>query len=232
MRISLPLLAALFATVGASAVAAQDRGVAFGGVSAGEGYSAYAGALTALGEGGRLGRGLAVRGSINTGEYRYQGGPGEIEARYVGGEAALVQQWSGDWGWSNLAAGPRFTNTDLSPVDPGNDRQGDRWDFAVGADGQRAFGDWRLGWYGSYGIGDEAYQGQLRLGRVLDPASQLTVGAEIGAQGDPSYDTRSAGLFVRRAFTPRWAGEVSAGVRDREGDDDGGYLSVGLSRVF
>ncbi|MDR2858071.1 MAG: hypothetical protein LBV50_09515, partial [Novosphingobium sp.] len=79
---------------------------------------ALAGAMVALGDGG-LGHGLALRVSANGGHYTYDAGGNRIEADYAGGEAAIVYQTSGTWGWANFSVGPRYTHTGLTPADPG-----------------------------------------------------------------------------------------------------------------
>ncbi|WP_426039657.1 cellulose biosynthesis protein BcsS [Brevundimonas sp. DC300-4] len=207
------------------------RSVAYAGFSSGEGSSAYAGAITAL-PGSNLGAGLAFRSTISGGNYRYQTAGTDIEADYYGLEVGLVQQWSGPWGRANVSIGPRFTQTDLSPQDPGNDRQGSRGDVAVGSDGARNIGDFQLGWFGSLGLFDESYQVQGRIGRLIVPQSGISAGLEVGLQGDPSYKNKSLGVFVSREFKTGWAAQASVGNSERDDGDRAAYLSVGVSRVF
>jgi hypothetical protein len=223
-----PFLACL-AALGACPVAAEDRGVVYAGLSAGDGIGGFAGAVVAL-PGGRLGKGLAVRGGANAGEYSYVSGGGDVEARYVGAEVALVYQASGDWGWANFGAGPRVTDTRLSPNDPGNRLRGTRLDAAVGTDG--AYGDrWRLGWFASFGINNRAYVTQLRLGRRLG-TSATRVGIEGGVQGDRSYTRGSAGGFLSAALGKGMEGVISVGLSEQAGRNARPYAGIAVSKVF
>jgi hypothetical protein len=218
--------------VASGAAGAQSlKGVAFAGGSVGEGVSAYAGAVTSL-PGSSLGNGLAIRGSVNGGRYRYSGGPGRVRAKYVGAEAALVYQMSGSWGWANVSAGPRFTDISLSPADPANKRQGTRVDAAVQTDGGYGLENWRLGWIGSLGIIDRAYQGRLQLGRLVSSASQTRLGVEAGVHGDPYFTTVTAGAFAGARLGNNLEAQLSAGISEQAGRGAKPYVSLGFSQLF
>ena len=231
MRAYLWVLLSAGLTAGGVASAQSLKGVAFGGGSVGEGVSAYAGAVTSL-PGASLGKGLAVRGSVNGGRYRYTGGPGRIQAKYIGAEAALVYQSSGDWGWGNVSVGPRFTDISLSPADPENKRQGTRVDLALQTDGGLGMEDWRLGWIGSIGVIDGAYQARLQLGRLISAASQTRVGVEAGVQGDPYFTTVSAGAFAGTRLGENLEGQLSAGITEQAGRGAKPYVSLSFSQLF
>jgi hypothetical protein len=211
----------------------QDyRGVGFAGFSIGDGASGYAGGVIAL-PGARLGRGFAVRGTVNGGQYRYTSGGVRIEADYRGAEAALVYQTSGDWGYANFGAGPRVTDTSLSPNDPLNERRGTRWDAGITTDGSLNLAPaWRLNWYGSLGVVDGPYQARIGVGRVLDEARQTRLGIEAAIAGDPRYTTTSGGVFLASRIGPNLDGTVTAGVLKPEGRDVQPFGSVGLSILF
>ncbi|WP_066557219.1 cellulose biosynthesis protein BcsS [Croceicoccus bisphenolivorans] len=222
------------ATVGFAAPAmaqdAPDDGVAYAGATVGDGYNAYAGAVVAL-PGASLGNGLAVRGSVSLGEYRYDSGGTRIKADYKSAELALVYQTSGSWGWANFSAGPRLTDTKTDPSDPGNRREGTRVDGALTTDG--ALGNnWRLGWFGSYGAGDEAYYTQLRFGPLLDAPSQTRIGVEGSLQGDETYDRHAVGLFASTAIARNMELRLSGGVGKTDGRDRDGYAAIAISRLF
>jgi len=227
----------LFVTVLASAVAtvvaparAQDSGVVYAGGSAGDGANAYVGGVVAL-PGARLGDGLALRGGISGGEYRYRTGGQRIEARYIGGELALVYQSSGDWGWANFSGGPRITDTRLRPVDPGNRLRGTRFDLALQTDG--AVGNaWRATWFGSLGVNDRAYITQVRLGRLVDGVSDTRLGIEGGVQGDRSYTRLSGGAFASTRVSGRWIGQLSGGVSKQKDRSAKPYVAISASKVF
>jgi hypothetical protein len=209
---------------------AQDTGVIYAGGEIGEGHNVYAGAVVAL-PGSRLGQGLAVRAGGSAGEYEYRSGIGLVEGDYVSGEAALVYQTSGQWGWANFGAGPRVTETTLKPADPGNDLAGTRWDLAVQADG--VVGNrWRLGWFGSLGVFDQTYITQLRFGPLVDEPSQTRVGVEAGLQGDNSYTRGSLGVFLSSRIADKTEARISGGFSEQRGRGAKPYGGIALSRTF
>jgi hypothetical protein len=210
---------------------AQDKGVIFVGGSVNDGFSVYGGALTAL-PGSNLGDGLAVRTSVNGGQYEYDRGGSEIRGRYVGAEVALAYQTGGDWGWASVSAGPRVTDTSFSPDDPSNNRQGTRFDLGLGTDGALNRDGFRLNWFASYGVRDESYQIQLRPGVRVAQASNSFVGLEGMLQGDSTFKSKGIGVFYARGLGNRWNGQLSGGATDQKGRSARPYLSVGLSRVF
>ena len=124
---------ALIPALAAGSAHAQDSAAVFAGGYVGDNSSAYAGALVPL-PGATLGKGLAIRATASAGQYDYIGSR-KIDADYTSVEALAAYQFSGAWGYANLAAGPRFTRTNLSPSDPGSKREGSRWDAYVSADG-------------------------------------------------------------------------------------------------
>jgi hypothetical protein len=227
--IALPLAMLLLASP--VAAAAQDRGVAFVGGSASDGFSAYAGAMSSL-PGSSLGRGLGIRATVNGGQYHYDRAGTDIRGRYVGAEAALVYQTSGGWGWANLSAGPRVTDTGFSPADPGNAREGTKLDLGLGTEGVLGTNAFRLGWYASYGVWDEGYQVQIRPGVRVNAARDAVVGVEGGFQGDPSYNARNLGLFYGQDIGGRWRAQLAGGITDQEGRSAKAYGSIGFSRIF
>ncbi|AKM10677.1 cellulose biosynthesis protein BcsS [Croceicoccus naphthovorans] len=207
-----------------------DDGVVYAGATVGDGYNAYAGAVVAL-PGASLGNGLAIRGGVSVGEYRYDSEGARIEAEYKAAELALVHQSSGAWGWANFSVGPRVTDTDTDPTDPGNKREGTRFDAAVTTDGA-AGNNWRLGWFGSYALGDEAYYAQLRFGPLLDASSQTRVGVEGSLQGDETYDRHAYGLFASTAIARNMELRLSGGIGKTDGSDSDGYAAIAISRLF
>lgn len=223
---------ALAWSVGGTAQAQDYRGVAFAGASLGQGNSAYVGAVASL-PGASLGRGLAVRGTAIAGNYRYAENGTSIRGRYRGGEAALVYQLSGNFGWSNLSVGPRVTKTSLSPADPKNELQGTRWDLGLQADG--AFNldpQWRLTYLGSFGVKHGAYLARAAVGRLVNREKQTRIGVEGTIQGDPAYNSRSAGVFASTQIAKATEIQLSAGIRDQEARKPGAYVGFGGSFLF
>jgi hypothetical protein len=228
------LLAAMsLSSVSATANAQDYHGVGYAGGSLGQGTNGYAGLVVAV-PGARLGHGLAVRGTLIGGNYRYDTGTGvRIHGKYIGGEAALVYQFSGDWGWSNISAGPRLTHTSLSPSDPDNKRDGSRWDVGTQIDGAFNFDPkWRLTYLGSVGIRDGAYLVKADVGPFIDSKSQTRIGVEGSLQGDPKYKARGAGVFVGTQFQKDAQIQLSAGIRDQSARKAGAYGAIATSFLF
>lgn len=217
---------------GFSACAQADAydGVAFAGGSVSRDSSAYAGAIIAL-PGSSLGDGLAVKAAASGGVYDYQSGAGRIDATYYGGVLGLVQQWSGRWGWANLSGGVRLTQTDLSPSDPANEREGRRFDAALGADGALVEGAWRLGWYAEGGVRDESYLARLQLTRSVI-ANRLRLGLEGMVSGDPQYRAENVGVALSAPLGGDFELQLSGGAQFQRGQDEHGYLSVGFVKLF
>ena len=216
----------------ASAVAHAEtpKGVWFVGGSVSESSSAYAGGVVSL-PGNSLGHGLAIRLGFSGGRYEYDAGATRITAEYGGAETALVYQFSGKWGWANASAGPKFSHTKLSPVDPGNKLRGSRWDLGLQSDGAFDGAKWRLGWFGSYGVANEAYQAKLQLSRKI-AADNLRLGIETGIQGDPSYKKGILGAFIGTAIGRNLDLQIGSGISEQRGRGPRVYGSIGLSRVF
>jgi len=213
-----------------TAASAEDRGVVYTGGSAGNGYNLYGGAVVSL-PGNALGKGLAIRGGASGGEYRYTSAGSRIEGRYLSGELALVYQTSGAWGWANFSAGPRVTDTKLSPFDPANKLSGTRWDAAVQSDG--AVGKtWRLNWFGSLGVIDGTYITEVRFGPRVGSDRRTHLGVEGGVQGDSSYTQGRLGLFAATSLAPKTEGRISFGATDQAGRHAKPYVALGLSRTF
>lgn len=214
------------------AFAEAYRGVGFaGGRIGGDEVASYAGAIVAF-PGGELGRGFAMRGSLNGGRYEYVANGLEIEADYRGAEAALVYQASGRWGWANFSAGPRLSNLELSPRDPANDRLGTRLDMGLQLDGGLELTEWRLNWLSSVTVADRAYLTQLALGRLVEAKGQTRVGAEASIQGDEHYTKVHAGSFASTRLGRNVEGRIAGGLSKQKGRDHQPYFSAGMTLLY
>lgn len=213
-----------------SLASAEDKGVVYTGGSAGDGANGYLGGVIAV-PGSRLGKGFALRAGVSGGEYRYDTNGQRIDATYIGGEVAVVYQFSGDWGWANVSAGPRVTDTTLKPDDPGNRARGTQFDVALQTDGSVG-NAWRASWFASLGVDNRAYITQVRFGPLVDGEADTRLGIEGGIQGDRSYTKKSAGVFASTRLGGKWQGLLSGGVTDQKGRDVKPYVSLGISRVF
>lgn len=229
VRIILATLAAAACVAAQQAHAEDPNGVVFAGGAVNEGQSAYAGAVVAL-PGARLGSGFAVRGTVTGGRYDYDSGDQNIKATYVGGDLALVYQTSGKWGWASFSAGPRVTDTNFKPQDPGNRRQGTRVDAGLQSDGAFDGRRWRASWLVSYAVNDEAYQAQFRLAHKLGD-DRYRLGVEGGILGDPSFNQKSAGLHAALPFMAKSELQVGAGFVFQDGNNSP-YGSLGFSHIF
>jgi hypothetical protein len=203
---------------------AQTNGAVFAGAEAGRDRFVYAGAVASPGP--MQDGGWAVRGVLSAGAYDYESAGSGVDADYVQAEAVVLRQSSGAWGYLNVGAGARYTDTDLSPDDVGNDRRGGQWDVLATADGVRRIGAWEAGAYGSYGFRMREYFLRTRFTRAVGTGA-VRLGVEAIVQGDPTYDRQGGGLVavVRGRSGLEWT--ASAGVRGGEG-----YVSLGLVRAF
>jgi len=218
--------------LGSMASAEPYSGVAFAGGAASDGVSSYAGVVNAL-PGSRIGKGLALRLLASGGTYNYESNGVGIHGRFAASEAALVYQFSGNWGWANFSGGPRLTDVRLSPQDLANDRRGTRMDLALQSDGAVQMSQsWRLGWLGSVGVRDGTYFSRADLGALVEPRSQTRVGLEAGLQGDPSYRAANIGLFAATHLGRTLEGRVSAGANGQDHRKTRPYGTIGISFLF
>lgn len=226
-RLPIALFALGLASVAAPA-AAQDTGVVFGGVTVGEAPGGFLGVNVAL-PGAELGRGPAVRAVLTRSDYEYDSGPTRIDGRSQSVTLQAVYQFSGSWGFANLAAGGVYQDTRLRPDDPGNPNRGDEWDGVVSVDGLANAGQWRLGGFASYRIGLEEHYVQLEASRFV--AGTLRLGAEVVDQGDPNYERRLYGGLLVVDPAPKWQVRLSGGALRQEGQN-GGYATLSVIRTF
>lgn len=211
----------------AAAPAVAKDGAVFAGLQADQGEGAFVGATISP---GGLGRGWALRGSASASRFRYLRDSTSIDGRYAGAQLLLVRQWSGSWGWANLAAGPRVASIRLDPADPQNRRAGSEWDVVFAADGARRWGRLRSEVYGAYGADQRDYQVRADLTHDL-PRSPWRAGLEMGASGDPAYDRRLVGVVFGRDLSAGLL-RMSVGVSDQTGRSSRGYGAVALVRTF
>ena len=224
------LAAALFSEGRAAAEAYHGVGFAGGSFGSNE-VAAYAGAIVSL-PAGELGRGFAMRGSLNGGRYEYIANGLKIKADYRGAEAALIYQASGRWGWANFSAGPRLSKLELSPRDPANEREGTRLDLGLQFDGGLELKEWRLNWLSSVTVTDGTYLTQLALGRLMEAKGQTRVGAEAGIQGDEHYTKATGGSFVSTRLGRNVDGRIAGGLSKQKGRNLQPYISAGITLLY
>ena len=211
-----------------AAVAGVPKGVWFSGGSVSESTSVYGGSIFSLPR-QALGHGWAVRVSTGAGRYQYTTAGTDIIGKYLSGEAAIVHQSSGPWGWLNLSAGPRFSQTYLSPNDPGNRLRGSHIDLGIQSDGALDDSRGRLSWFGAYGLRNRTYQAKLQLAAKI--ANGISLGTEAGIQGEPTYHKAGLGGFVRKTVG-KVDLEIGAGFAKQGQRSSRPYASIGLSQVF
>lgn len=230
MKTATLFLAAVALVASGTARADDLRGVVFAGGSISDSQSGYGGAVVAL-PGARLGDGLALRASGVVGHYSYDAATGKIDGDYAGGELALVYQTSGRWGWANFSAGPRLTDTRLTPRDPGNHRDGTRLDVGLQSDGALDGKQWRASWFASLGPLDGAYALRGQLGRKAGSAG-TRLGLEAGVWGDPRFTQTSTGAFAAASVKGGFEVQLGAGAKFQHGHRTRPYIALGLSKVF
>lgn len=228
------VMAALALGLGSTS-AAQTRdlqGVAFAGGTANDGLSAFFGVVQAL-PGSSLGKGQAIRLSGVGGQFKYTNALGTIDAQFRGAEGALVQQFSGTWGWANISGAVRVFNLSLSPRDPANQRQGTRWDGVVGGDGGFELDpNWRLMWLGSIGVNDGVYLVRGLLSRRVETASETRLGVETNIQGDPNFQTITTGPYITTRVAKRLDVQVTAGTSLQSGRKALPFLGLNVSMLY
>lgn len=222
-------LAAALAMGGAARAADAPVGVWYLGGSSNT-PNGYGGVLWSL-PGAQLGHGLALRATASGGAYDYSTGAGKVTAHYEGGDVALVYQSSGPWGWANVAGGPQYVNTDLSPVDLGNRRRGGRWEASLQSDGELYLDALRLGWYGQGGLTYGSYDARMHVNYRLG-SDRLRLGVEGGVQGDPTYRLEKVGPTLDIQANSGLTIQLGGGVRIQERIPSQGFVSLGFSRVF
>jgi len=156
---------------------------------------AYLGTVLPL-SGQHLGQGFVQRYWLDYVTYRYEKTPQQdIDAKVVGGEAALGYQQSSAGSWWGAYLGARYADTRLSPRDPDNRNEGRQWHAKLQLEGETELGGgWRINGIASHLIGDSSYWARLRLQTVL--SNHWHAGPEVIVQGDPYYSAYKVGAFV------------------------------------
>lgn len=225
------VLTALGAMGSAGTSAAQSDVTVFAGGKLDVADSAYAGASVGL-PGSVDGKGWAVRGSVYTGGYDYQSGPTTIDADFTGAQAELIYRFGSGPTWGSVGVGYRYVDTDLSPGDPGNRREGGQGEMIVSLDGGHIAGPWRVDWYGSYGFQLDDYDALASLTHTVGSSGRVRFGLEVAADGDSNYSAYHVGPVIGVKLGERAELQISAGLSD--GDDRGSdrYVRVGFYRSF
>lgn len=220
--------AAAAALVCPAAPSAEASGTVFGGVSAGNDRIAYLGVSTPL-PGSSVGRGWAVRGIVGAGEYKYVAAVGRVSGKETRGDLSLLYQVSDANNYFDVGVGGRYVHTHLSPRDPGNRRQGGRWEAVASASGQQSAGPWQASEFASYGFRDHDYFVRGDVTHAIAPA--LRLGVEAQADGARDYSRRAAGAVLAVSPTPRWEVKLSGGVTD-QAHRSGGYGAISFRTSF
>lgn len=224
------VLATAFAVV-SSAAAATDRGIAYVGGSAGGGPSGDIGAIVALPR-NEIGSGLAVSISASATRYHYNSSVGRVRASASDAGIGLVYQFSGDWGWWDIAAGPRLNHLRLDRRDPDNSDQGSRLTVGFGTDGEINLDAARkLHFASDFTLRNRGFDARVGLGQRLERTHASEVGIEAGVQGDRNYTAVTVGLFASRKVARDLEAQVTLGAKREEGAT-APYGSVELSLSF
>jgi hypothetical protein len=176
-------------------------------------------------------QGFAVRASGFLGQYGYnESGGTRVRAHFAGGELDGVYQFTGGWGYADLFAGARYSDTRLNPLDTGNRRRGGETEAVLGSDGARAFGPWRADWYGAYGAGLDDYQTRISLTHRVNDTWRL--GGEAAFEGDPTYSLQRFGPYVGLRLGARSELQASAGVSHQSGLGEHAYVRLNWYHAF
>lgn len=208
--------ALLWTGLATSPLAAADQRLWLGGFeTADDAFYSYAGLVTAPARG----RGLVQRYWLDHFGYEYDGGPGRVAARAWGAEAALGYSRSSAAGWGTASLGLRFTDTTLSPGDPGASARGGQWAARLQLEGEREIAPhWRAAAIASITTRQDEYWLRLRIMRHSDRV--LAPGFEVVAGGNSETHSRAAGLVLAlRPAGRAWSVALKGGLRRQDGDD-------------
>jgi len=173
---------------------AQSGHFLAGGEASARDFYTYVGAVLPL-PGNRLGQGFVQRYWLDYFGYEFQGAPGEVRARAWGAEALVGYQTSSQRNWGSLYVGVRYTDTTLTPADPGADVSGSAFGVKVLAEGETWLDErWRVNGIASYAFAQSGYWVRGRALRTLP--NRLHLGPEVVLAGNPDYDTQRYGLVL------------------------------------
>ena len=173
------------------------------------------------------GSGWAARVWMDRLEYSYEQGGAEVKAEAVGGEGALVRQWSGEWGYANMSVGARYRHTELDPFDPGNPSEGGHWDASLQFDGRTALHErWGLIWLAARSLREQ--DSIARLGVDHDMGG-WRIGADAQRLWGRRYGESQVGLTAAFDMGHGATLTARAGASRNDDDESGGYVGLGLS---
>lgn len=215
----------------AGQASAQSNVTVFAGGKLDVADSAYAGAAVGL-PGSSENHGLALRGAVFAGSYDYDAVGTPVEADFTGGQVELAWRFSSGDTWGSVGVGYRYTDTDLSPADPGNRRDGGQGQAVVSVDGGHVSGAWRVDWYGSYGTRLDDYDVQASVTHAVGTSSRMRLGLEVGAEGDSNYSAYRVGPVLGVKLDDRSEIQIAAGYSDGDERDSQGYVRIGFFRSF
>jgi hypothetical protein len=211
-------------------VLANERLFLSGGETSEDDYYTYLG-LIVPGPGQKNGKGWFQRYWIDRFGYEYDGGPGRIDARAWGGEAALGYVTPTSGGWWSASAGLRYTDTSLSPDDVNASARGGQASakFQLELD-QEVAADWRFGAIASYTLEQSQDWGRLRVTHRLSP--QWSLAGEAVANGNDETDSIASGLVVIwQPPATSWTLGLKSGFRHQD-TTDGVYAGIEIGTAF
>lgn len=227
---ALMLSTAAYAQVAVMPVETKPSGSWFAGGMLEQQPSGFGGVTLSL-PGFTLGDGWAVRASGYASQYTYRSNLQSIDGSDKGGQLTALYQLSGEWGWVDLGAGVRYVDVTLSPVDPGNRRQGGMVDGSLVAGGGWLADPWRVDGYAEYGVEQRAYYTRAGITHKIG-SGQFRLGAEAGLQGDMYYDRKSTGALAIFGFENGLEMRLSSGVTFQPGRSERGYVALSFSQGF
>ena len=219
------VMTALALSSGAGVAHAQTT--VFAGATLGEDQSAYLGAQRRLAT--ESAGGWSVRGGVSAGRYDYDANGVGIDGSFMQVQALVLREWFKGPAYAAVGVGPRFAETRLKPDDPGNEREGGRFDGVVTAEAAWNGELWRANAYAEYGIDQSAFYTRLVATRRL--AGPWRAGVEALAEGDRTYDRLGGGLVLAHGAASSREIRVSIGAMDRDGGS-GAYAAVAWVRSF
>ena len=187
----------------------------------------YVGAIAPL-PGEDDGHGWAARFWGDRGTYSYETNGQTIDAETIGGEAAAVYRWAGDWGYASASAGVRYRDTDLSPNDPGNESDGGHTDVSLATNGRAHVND-KVD--ATWNVSQEVEQNNsfVRAGVDRDIGNGWRVGVDATRVSGDTYGENRAGLTAERRINDRSSISGRAGAARTDDGAGSGYIGLGIA---
>ena len=183
--------------------------------------------------GGELGRGWYQSAIVNYLTYEYTTAVDavntRVKAKAPGVDIGLGYIWSGTDYSLNLSGSVGYRNFDLSPDLPNEEPNGGEAAFTPQVIASYEINPaFKVDLISNFSIGPDSTYNRLRGGYV---AHGWRLGPEFVYQDGENYRNSQIGIFTEIPLTGGFRIELSVGQLENQDDDNGGYISLGFSKV-